>query len=69
VEDLSNQNSVAVAFADAFIKRFDSNHDGVVTRSEVNRIVRDYGFWEIDGDRDGRVTREELIKARSRRGR
>ena len=57
-------------FADEFLVRFDSNHDGVVLKSEVSRIVRDYSFRLMDRDNDGKLTRDELMdSSRSRRGR
>ncbi len=57
-------------FADDFLARFDGNRDGVVSRSEVSRIVRDYSFRIMDLNNDGKLTREELMdSSRSRRGR
>jgi len=53
----------SIAFADAFLARFDSNQDASVVRAEVPRIIRDYSFGSIDSNSDGKVTREELVKS------
>jgi Ca2+-binding EF-hand superfamily protein len=50
-------------YADEFLRRFDSNGDGVVHFAEATRIVQDYSFRIIDRDNDRRVTREELLEA------
>jgi hypothetical protein len=64
------EDSVAAARAASFLDRFDANHDGVVVRTEASRIIRDYSFTIIDGDGDGRITRDEALRAmRGRRGR
>lgn len=52
----------AHSFADDFIKRFDANHDGVVSLEEVPRVVKDYSFFSIDANFDRRITREELLE-------
>jgi peroxiredoxin len=52
-----------IAFAEDFLKRFDSNHDSQVAFSEVPRIVQDYSFHRIDSNRDGVLSRDELISA------
>ena len=60
----------AMAFADEFLSRFDANKDGVVITAEVTRIVRDYSFRTLDGNDDGKITRDELLESsRNRRGR
>jgi hypothetical protein len=53
----------AIRFAEDFMKRFDRNADGFVTRSEVSDIVRRYSFGQIDKDGDQQLTRQELIEA------
>jgi hypothetical protein len=53
----------AIRFAEDFVKRFDRNTDGVVSRSEVSDIVRRYSFSQIDKDGDQQLTRQELIEA------
>ena len=69
-EKTDSLDAKAGAFADDFLTRFDANRDSVVVKAEVPRIVRDYTFWTIDANRDGKVTRDELIdSSRSRRGR
>ena len=59
----SEQSAKAIRFAEDFIKRFDRNADGFVTRSEVSDIVRRYSFGQIDKDGDQQLTRQELIEA------
>ena len=57
-------------FAGQFLAKFDSNKDGTVSVAEVPRIVKDYTFSQIDADRNGVITRVELIEAaRAKRGR
>ena len=64
------QAARANAFADEFLKRFDSNKDNVVITAEVSRIVRDYSFRTLDVNGDGKITRDELLESsRTRRGR
>lgn len=64
------EDSVAAARAESFLERFDTNHDGVVVRTEASRIVRDYSFKILDADGDGQITRDEAVRAmRGRRGR
>lgn len=53
----------AQAFANDFLKQFDSNRDGIVSFDEVPRVVKDYTFFRIDQDFDHRITRDELLKA------
>ena len=57
------EDSAAASRAESFLARFDTNHDGVVVRTEASRIVRDYAFSILDADRDGRITRDEAVRA------
>ncbi|MEQ1828546.1 MAG: redoxin domain-containing protein [Pirellula sp.] len=50
-------------YARQFISKFDKNRDGRVVRSEVTRIVNDFVFYQLDGNRDGAVTHDELVSA------
>ena len=62
--------SLAAGRADDFLRRFDADGDGAVTRAEASRIVRDYAFGLLDADGDGKVTRAEaMAKMRGGRGR
>ena len=59
-----------LAFAKRFLSKFDKDRDGRVLRSEVNRIVNDFVFNQIDENRDGTVTQDELVLAsKAKRGR
>jgi len=56
-------------FVSNFLSKFDANKDDRVISDEVPKIVRDYGFRQIDQDANGVVTRGELIEAaRMQRG-
>jgi hypothetical protein len=56
-------------YVDKTLTRFDSNGDGIISRSEVSTVFRDYGFWSVDKDHDGLITRSELEEtARGRSG-
>lgn len=56
-------------YVESTLKRFDSNQDGFITRGEVSAVFRDYGFWSVDKDKDGSISRSELEEAaRGRRG-
>lgn len=50
------------AEADRILGRFDANNDGVVVRTETP-VAFQRGFGDIDRDRDGRLTREEIERA------
>lgn len=57
-------------FAKQFLSKFDKDRDGRVLRSEVPRIVNDFVFSRIDGNRDGAVIQDELVLAsKAKRGR
>lgn len=62
-------SSGQIEFAAHFLSKFDANKDGTVSVAEVPRIVKDYSFNQIDADRSGVITRDELITAaRAKRG-
>lgn len=52
--------------ADPTFQRLDANHDGFVTRSEAAKL-RDFGkvFNEADANRDGKLNKEEFMRAQS----
>ena len=51
------------AEADRLLGAFDKNNDGHITRAETSFVFRQYSFGEIDADRDGKLTREEIERA------
>ncbi len=53
----------AEQFADQFIRRFDRDGDGQVSKTEVPTAFYLFQFRNVDQDKDGLLTREELIKA------
>jgi mono/diheme cytochrome c family protein/peroxiredoxin len=48
------------AEADRIIAKFDKNKDGVVTEYETPFVFRQYQFYRMDKDDDGKLTREEI---------
>lgn len=69
-DDTAERDALAAGRADEFLRRFDADGDGAVTRAEASRIVRDYSFGLLDADGDGKVTRDEAAaKMRGGRGR
>jgi Ca2+-binding EF-hand superfamily protein len=52
-------------FADRMFDRIDADHDGVLTRSEV-QAARSRMFDRLDADRDGALTTAEAEAARNR---
>jgi len=46
--------------ADRYFERFDKNADKVITRSELPRSVRTWGFNAYDKDGNGELSREEV---------
>ena len=47
-----------VQYAVSFIKRYDTNKDGVLTQDEWTKLNTDYS--SSDADKDGRITPREL---------
>jgi hypothetical protein len=63
-------SSRAIAYADDFIRSMDRDGNETISWAEATSVVRDYSFHRLDGDRDGNITRDELIAAvDERRGR
>ncbi len=62
-EELREQKLLAKAerFTDEYFDRFDKNQDGKITVNELPRSVQAFGSWEIDGNYDGTITREEVL--------
>lgn len=51
------------AEADRMLAKFDRNKDGLVTQFETPDVFRRKVFWDIDANRDGKLTREEIEQA------
>ncbi len=49
-----------VKYAVGYIKRYDTNHDGVLVKEEWSKMSRDYSGADADGD--GRITPMELAE-------
>lgn len=47
-------------FAYRYMKRFDSDSNGVISLQELPDSVRMFARWELDSDGDKRITREEI---------
>lgn len=68
-EKTERTDEFVVSYVEGMLKRFDSNGDGVISRSEVSVVFLDYGFRTVDLDHDGFITSSELEKtARGRSG-
>jgi hypothetical protein len=57
----------SVAFADKLMKKFDRNGDGQLARDEAPQIILDYSFSTFDANRNGLVTKEEILTATRKR--
>ena len=59
-KQIANQDPDVEAFVDDYFRKFDANGDGVLVRSELPKVVRQFRFRQFDRDRDGYVSREEI---------
>jgi peroxiredoxin len=50
----------AKQFAEKYLRRFDRNQDGFITAHELPDAVRIFSFWQMDHDRDERISLEEI---------
>jgi peroxiredoxin len=55
------------AEADRMLNAFDKNKDGEIIPNETPIAFRRHGFWEIDRDGNGRLSRDEIEQAARRR--
>ncbi len=44
----------------SFLESFDTNGDGHVQREETPHSMRAFGFWQLDRDRDERLSPDEI---------
>lgn len=65
----TQEHSSDEKFVDDFFKRFDKNHDGVVTAEETPLAFRSFGFGKFDADNDKKLSRDEIEAAAKRRKR
>ncbi len=61
------KSSTNTSVVDDFFNRFDKNKDQRITRSEVTRAMKHFGFRKYDANRDDQITREELLELYSSR--
>lgn len=59
-EQQKKSEQEATQFAASYIKRFDSDDDGVLTKHELPDSVRMFSFGSFDHDGDGQISHEEI---------
>ncbi|GAA4457337.1 redoxin domain-containing protein [Novipirellula rosea] len=59
-EQQKTNEQEATQFAERYIKRFDSDDDGVLTKHELPDSVRMFSFRSFDHDGDGQISHEEI---------
>tara|TARA_R110002073_G_scaffold96661_5_gene223131 strand:+ start:6355 stop:8340 length:1986 start_codon:yes stop_codon:yes gene_type:complete len=59
-EQQKKNEQEATQFAERYIKRFDSDDDGVLTKHELPDSVRMFSFRSFDHDGDGQISYEEI---------
>lgn len=59
-EQQKKNEQEATQFAERYIKRFDSDDDGVLTKHELPDSVRMFSFRSFDHDGDGQISHEEI---------
>jgi hypothetical protein len=47
-------------FVDDYFNKHDADKDGVVSRAETPSVIRENGFWSLDLDRNGELSKEEI---------
>ena len=67
VEPESKMSPADIAKIDAiekkFFEQFDANDDNQIVRSELPRSTRNWGFRDLDFDRDGEISRDDIRRA------
>jgi EF hand len=66
--DTKRRQAKIEQFAANFLRRFDTNEDGQIDRSEVPLATERFGFRTLDENQDGRLTRAEVQRAADSRG-
>lgn len=54
------QERKIAAEVERILGRFDHNQDGIVEPEETTTVFRRYAFWQIDENRDRKITRKEI---------
>ena len=52
--------SQAQDYVDDYLNKYDTDNNGIVSRVEVPRVVREHGFRSLDLDRNGELSQEEI---------
>lgn len=52
--------SQAQDYVDDYLNKYDTDKNGIVSRAEVPRVVREHGFRSLDLDRNGELSQEEI---------
>ena len=66
-KQLATRNAEVDQRVKEFLQRMDKDRDGVVTYEETPTSFARFGFYRFDFNRDGRIVKEEIRKAASRR--
>jgi hypothetical protein len=66
--DTKKRQAKSAQFAAEFLRRFDTNQDGQVERTELPLATERFGFHSLDANADGRLTRSEVEHAAEQRG-
>ncbi|MDB4399707.1 redoxin domain-containing protein [bacterium] len=58
--DTPELRSKAQVFVDEYFRKHDTDENGVVSRDELPPAVRENGFWTLDLNRNGELSKEEI---------
>jgi peroxiredoxin len=59
----------AEKYTDQYFQKFDTNSDDVILKDELPSAIGRFGFRDLDRDRDGSITRDEIRQSYLRRER
>jgi peroxiredoxin len=65
--EAEEKSAQVAAYVADFFQKFDGNKDDVVERAETPLAFRNFGFSQMDANRDSKITREEVENAAKQR--